>query len=308
MLYEKIWTVEDRLNVIDSLTTDDAQAIFGQFLVQSSPEILVHGNINEEDAQKLQAIILDNIQTSAPEASLLSPIRAVKIPIGSFVYVPQPIPNNNTSIEIYLQISSMDRRDRVLVMLFAQIFKEPFFNILRTQEQLGYIVAHGTRWSQGVMGLRFLIQSERVPTYLDDRIEKFIEDNARIYLNSSMTLDEFEKHKQALITSILTKKRYLAEETKVYWGEIESQICDFEHAKLNARLLSQDIKPLDIQLFASRFIWKDAPERRKLAVHLWPDTVTIADSYAKYNGEQIIKDRISFLNRCELYPGLPSNN
>lgn len=308
MLHEKSWLVEDKLSAIDAVTIDDAQTTFSQFLVQSSPEILVHGNLNKADAQKLQSIIIDAIQATAPEASLLNPIRAVKIPVGSFIYAPPPVPNNNAAIEVYLQVNSMDRRERVLAGLFAQIFQEPFFNVLRTQEQLGYVVSHGTELSQGVMGLRFLIQSERPPIYLDDRIETFIENHARPYLNNSMTLDDFERHKQSLITQILTKKRQLAEETESYWREIESQIRDFEHTKLDAELLRQDIGPLDLQLFASRFVWKDASERRKLAVHIWPNTAFTADAYVKYNGGQVIKDRIGFLNRCELYPGLPSSD
>ena len=48
-------------------------------------------------------------------------------------------------------------------------------------------------------------------------------------------------------------------------------MCDFERARLNAELLRQDITPLDMQLFASRFIWRDASERRKLAIHIWSE-------------------------------------
>src|ERR1700744_4013650 len=105
MLYEKFWLNEDRLKAISAINIDDAQTVFGQFLVQSSPEILVHGNLNDTDARNLQSIILDTINASAPEASLLNPPRAVKIPIGSFIYVPSPIPNNNVAIDVYLQIS-----------------------------------------------------------------------------------------------------------------------------------------------------------------------------------------------------------
>jgi insulysin len=203
----------------------------------------------------------------------------------------------------------MDRRDQALTLLFVQIFNEPFFDILRTKEQLGYLVRHAVSYVQGVPGLRFSIQSERTPIYLDDRIEAFIEDYAKSFLNGAMTLDGFERHKQALITELLKKNRKMAEEANVYWGEIETQLCDFERARLNAELLRQDITPLDMQLFASRFIWKDASERRKLAVYIWSDAAFNEDpSPAKYGGRHVIRDRVSFLNSCELYPGLPPKN
>ena len=49
----------------------------------------------------------------------------------------------------------------MLLELATQILKEPCFNVLRTQEQLGYIVFSGVRRAHGVQGLRFIVQSEK---------------------------------------------------------------------------------------------------------------------------------------------------
>ena len=49
----------------------------------------------------------------------------------------------------------------MLLELAMQILKEPCFNVLRTQEQLGYIVFSGVRRANGVQGLRFIVQSEK---------------------------------------------------------------------------------------------------------------------------------------------------
>jgi secreted Zn-dependent insulinase-like peptidase len=42
------------------------------------------------------------------------------------------------------------------------------------QEQLGYIVFSGIRRSNGVQGLRVIVQSERHPSYVDQRVEAFL--------------------------------------------------------------------------------------------------------------------------------------
>ena len=42
------------------------------------------------------------------------------------------------------------------------------------RENLGYIVASATSVSNGVQGLRVVIQSERTPDYLEQRAEAFI--------------------------------------------------------------------------------------------------------------------------------------
>ena len=89
----------------------------------------------------------------------------------------------------------------MLLELFTQIIKEPCFDILRTQEQLGslhlshnytymftrilcrrllklmctgYIVFSGIRRASGVQGLRVIVQSDRPPTFVDQRIEAFL--------------------------------------------------------------------------------------------------------------------------------------
>ena len=64
--------------------------------------------------------------------------------------------------------------NNMLLEMLAQIIREPCFNVLRTKEQLGYIVFSGVRKTGGVYSLTILVQSDRKPAYLDSRIENFI--------------------------------------------------------------------------------------------------------------------------------------
>ena len=48
--------------------------------------------------------------------------------------------HKTSSIEIIYQVGVQNTRDNMLLELFIQLINEPCFNILRTQEQLGYIV------------------------------------------------------------------------------------------------------------------------------------------------------------------------
>jgi len=55
------------------------------------------------------------------------------------------------------------------------MMREPAFDELRTKQQLGYVV-FVTRWDpNGSIGLRFLLQSEREPVYLESRVDAFLE-------------------------------------------------------------------------------------------------------------------------------------
>ena len=48
--------------------------------------------------------------------------------------------HKTSCIETIYQVGVQNTRDNILIELFIQLINEPCFNILRTQEQLGYIV------------------------------------------------------------------------------------------------------------------------------------------------------------------------
>lgn len=101
--------------------------------------------------------------------------RQVKLPYGeSFVYCKNNNVHQTAGIEVYYQCAQQNTHSNALIELFCQVINESSFNVLRTQEQLGYIVASGVRNFGGVNGVRLIIQSDRAPVYLDDRIENFI--------------------------------------------------------------------------------------------------------------------------------------
>ena len=75
-----------------------------------------------------------------------------------------------------LQCGLDSTRSNMLIQLYSQIIKESCFNVLRTKEQLGYIVFSGVWRSGGVHGLQFIVQSHKKPKFLDSRIENFIKE------------------------------------------------------------------------------------------------------------------------------------
>ena len=48
--------------------------------------------------------------------------------------------HKTSCIETIYQVGVQNTKDNILIELFIQFINEPCFNILRTQEQLGYIV------------------------------------------------------------------------------------------------------------------------------------------------------------------------
>lgn len=153
----------------------------------------------------------------------------------------------------------------MLLELLVQIISEPCFNILRTKEQLGYIVFSGIRRSNGVQGLRVIVQSERHPSYVDQRVEAFLT-KMEGYI-ADMTPEEFEKHKEALAAQRLERPKKLSALSVRFWSEITSQQYNFDRTNIEVAHL-RGLQKEDILAFFRELIHNKAPRRHKLAVHV----------------------------------------
>lgn len=195
------------------------------------------------------------------------------------------------------------RRERVLAQLFVQVFQESFFDTLRTKEQLGYVVTHQLREKAGSIGLRFLVQSERDPFYLDDRIEWFIGEQVP-QIMSNLSDVEFARHQASLVHALLAKKKKLTEESLSYWTQILPKHYEFERAQVDAQM-ANSLTLADLRDFIQQYVLPTAPLRRRLAIHVWSNQFTpFAHRYT--NGEwtrgELIEDPSDFCASMELFP------
>ena len=143
--------------------------------------------------------------------------------------MPVPNPNEpNSALTYYVHFGPLtEPRLRVKAALLAQILTEPAFDILRTKEQLGYIV-FASRWSSpgaSDTGLRIVIQSERDSTYLEERVEAFLDHMKGVL--TEMSDEEFEQQKQGLEKNWSEVPKNMSEEVNRYWAHIDSGYLDF---------------------------------------------------------------------------------
>lgn len=66
---------------------------------------------------------------------------------------------DNSVAEVYFQCGPDNLQLRASLDLLEQIISEPCFNVLRTQQQLGYTVSSGIRLTHNVLGFAFIILS-----------------------------------------------------------------------------------------------------------------------------------------------------
>src|SRR5258708_38693203 len=86
---------------------------------------------------------------------------------------------------------------RTRLLLVDHLLRDPTFSVLRTKEQLGYIVQSMIWYRSSALGFVIRIQSERHPTYVEKRIETFLE-SYRSEI-AGMNTEEFEKQRKGLV-------------------------------------------------------------------------------------------------------------
>jgi len=246
-----------KLKALENATPEGLSAFITRMMKKMFIEGLFHGNISEKGAIDFMGRVESVLRPSALYASEHPSPRIVKLSDGEFYTFESDEVNSeqpNSAIQMMYQIDMETKSwtKRATLTLLAQIIKEPFFNVLRTNEQLGYLVFSGASEQWGVMGLRFIIQSVKASVgYLERRILTFVE-KFRTEL-ADMAADKFERTKNSAVALQLQKPKSLGEETNRYWSEITKRTFVFDRRKLQAAAIAK-LTLTDVVAFYDKYI------------------------------------------------------
>ncbi|KAI0076466.1 insulin-degrading enzyme [Panus rudis PR-1116 ss-1] len=269
LLTDRYWLMSDKLQEIPSITPEELQAHIDRLLSQVNIRALIVGNMYKDEAIHLIEMT-EQILKSNPLPSDAVHATSLILPPENFVCsLPVPNPQEpNSSITYYTQFGSLlDAKLRVTVALLVQIISEPAFNVLRTREQLGYIVAC-TSWSsfgESHVGLRIIVQSERGPVYLESRVNAFFDEMKEKL--ETLSDEEFRDQKQGLEKKWKEKFKNLSEETNTYWQHVDTGYLDFMRREINAEVL-QTISKDDVVRLFNTHVHPSSPTRAKLSIHM----------------------------------------
>ena len=234
LLVEGDWARSELKAELESVTSADVRAFVPQIFRQMHAEILIHGNAHKEVALHITELIEDTLQPRCLPASQWPITRNVLLPTGSdyrWETTLKDPENINHCIEYIIMIGhNQDRPQRARLLLMAQILKEPCYNTLRTQEQLGYVVGSAVMIMNTAQGFRIRIQSEKKCAFLEKRISNFLLNLEELIV--AMSEGDFEKHIISLINKQLEKPQNLSEESETLWDHIGSGTFDFDRGKL----------------------------------------------------------------------------
>ncbi|KAH9928156.1 Metalloenzyme, LuxS/M16 peptidase-like protein [Fomitopsis serialis] len=270
LLTEQQWILAEKLAEVSSITIEEIETHAARLLSRAHSRMLVVGNMGRDDAVQL-AETMENVLDFSP-MDPAAMVDTALIPADGSNHVWKtvvPNPNEpNSSLAYYMHIGSyLDPRLRVTSALLTQILSEPAFNVLRTREQLGYIVSLSQMISPGEsnIGIRIVIQSERGPVYLEERVEAFLEEMKDKL--EEMPAAEFKEQQAGLERRWREAAKNLGEETNRYWTQVDSGYLDFLRRDHDASLVKSVTKADVIALFMDR-VHPSSSARAKVSVHL----------------------------------------
>jgi secreted Zn-dependent insulinase-like peptidase len=216
------WGEQALIEALEELDQEDLRAYGRRFLSQATAETLVYGNYERRAVEEVAAMVAQII--GAEPSPVLPPVRVLKLAASETLQYAVDVPHDDAVVAWYLQGAGNDWEDRAATVLTAQIMKSGFFQQLRTEQQLGYVVS-AFAWPQmDVPGLVMLVQS---PVADADAITRAMQVFMEA-VESDLDQEQFARHQAALVNEILSPDKNLWERAEFYWQSIAKKQYQFE--------------------------------------------------------------------------------
>lgn len=226
LLLRPYWTEEQRLVALGSLTADDLVKFVPRLLNRMYVVALAHGNLYRKDALTYTEILQQRLLASATPTGVPGG-QVVKLPSGEEFVRRLHVDHPDSALAVYVQGPNKHYGTRAKTALTAQIVSTAFYNDLRTEKQLGYVVFASSLPVLEVPGIAFIVQSPNTgPAALEKNVNDFINTYADVLRD--MSDENFARQKQALLTRILQKDQNLQARSNRYWNDIDRKRYKFD--------------------------------------------------------------------------------
>lgn len=218
LLISPYWSEEERIAAAQDITLADVKTFVPRMLANLRLEAFYHGNIVQDDALRMLDIVTRYLQPS-PAVDAPSFGTVVNLPEETRIVQELEIPHDDSAIVIYVQGEDDSLKTRATITLLATLLRTPFYDTLRTEQQLGYIVNAGTLPILKTNGLVMYIESPNAdPLQLEASIDAFLAGYAGEL--SMLEPAVFEATKAGLVTDLRQPPQRLNSLSARYWSDI----------------------------------------------------------------------------------------
>ena len=241
---------ETAIKILKKITLEKLIEFHKNWLRTTRVDCLVTGNITEENTIQIGKNVENLLATMKPDVTPLKKdqvpeIRVLNIPYNTNWFFEHHLKEGengekepNSAIVSCFQYDQETPLHSVILDIMANYLKEPCFEVLRTNEQLGYIVFGYKSETRGVLGYNILVQSSKKgPHYLSQRILNFV-DGMRDKIKS-MSSEEFAQYVESVRVKIAQQDLSIQEESTRYWKEITKHSFLFDRKEISLEQLTK---------------------------------------------------------------------
>ena len=213
-------------DALEPVTQADLARYIADYHKAISMEVLIHGNLTAAEAEKLGAnMYQQNLGQS--QAATRPPMTVRTLKRGQRLTRELDIDHNDSVIAMGYQGQRDDVALAARYQMLAHLLGAPFFNELRTKQQLGYVAGVRFMPTDRLPGVIMFIQSPKVgPAELERRIDGFLKMFEKTL--SDMAPEEFAKHKAGLENKLMEKETLLRWRSGRFWGELNRGDLSFD--------------------------------------------------------------------------------
>ncbi|MEE3189312.1 MAG: insulinase family protein, partial [Pseudomonadota bacterium] len=225
----KNWLIEpsfsdtDLLPVVKATTKEQLENFAAQLGNSITVTTYVHGTLSAESAAEI-GTLTQKYYPANTEAKTDS--KLLKAPAGQFQQsVTQDHPDK--VMTLYLQGTDTSDVSRAEAGLLAQMISSPYYQYMRTEQQLGYIVFATAYPQKSVPGLLFIVQS---PTATPEEMMN----HSRIFFRDyegkleTMSDEEFALFQEGLITRLTENPKNMGEKAANFWADLSTGRYTFD--------------------------------------------------------------------------------
>ncbi|XP_037810382.1 nardilysin-like [Lucilia sericata] len=226
MLKENFWLLNEKYKYISDISLEDIQTFAKEFTQEIYVQALIQGNLQQKTAFKVLDTVMEQLNCGKIKERSLMDDRGIEIPLGSHHILCRNLnPKDcNTVVANYYQIGPRTLYNGCILDFLIMILEAPVYNVLRTQQQLGYLVSCFTQINHGIMGFFIYVSSQETKhssSHVEERIEAFRRDIHDLL--EKLSLEDFENFKNSFIKRLEIKDVTLNEEVYRNWEEITTE-------------------------------------------------------------------------------------
>ena len=229
------WSEPELAATLSNINLEEVKIFHGQFWQGARAEVLMFGNYSSIDVSGLKEVLTTVISSDPIEQ--LAEMELIKLKPGQQLLHEVRIDHQDSAIVFYIQGRNDSSHEQAMMLLSNQIIKPMYFQQLRTEQQLGYIVSSYPYPMLDVPALAFVIQSPSADAaHLFSQTKEFLYSIRDDY---DLTEEQFLRHKTALLQFFREKPKNMGEQADRYWQDIASRQYKFDGRQQIIRALSK---------------------------------------------------------------------